>query len=508
MTADFFQTGPRLENTFQSDPLLKKWMTKKLTRPHQEEALLQLDRCGAKAILQWSEFSKDAQKNIPRHVPFDAWGRRIDHIEMSNGWRELEKEAAREGIVATAYDRKWRAQSRIHQMALLYLFHPSSAFVSCPLAMTDGAARCLETLGATLEQKKAFQNLISKNPEQFWTSGQWMTEKTGGSDVGGTSTQALASGQEFKLFGTKWFTSATTAQMSLALAKLPGSETLSLFFVELRDSQGKLKNIEILRLKDKLGTQAMPTAELQLKGTPAQLVGEAGHGVKSIATMLNITRTYNAICSVAHMRRGLDLLQSYSRERRAFGHYLKDLPLHKSWLQELEYRWRRCFAFAFTVAELLGLDECGEITQQQKLELRLMTPLLKLYTARECMSVTSQVCEGFGGTGYIEDSGIPVLLRDAQVFSIWEGTTHVLVLDFLRAIKKEPGSRDWLQEQLNAIQKNLLHLSRESQQLFGDLQEQYVSSVSNWEDQASPWALGFARLYAENKLLIETGMES
>jgi putative acyl-CoA dehydrogenase len=217
----------------------------------------------------------------------------------------------------------------------------------------------------------------------------------------------------------------------------PGSRGLSLFYTETRDAQQRLKKIEILRLKDKLGTRAMPTAELQLIGTPARLVGGEGQGVRKISSLFNITRVYNSICALGHMRRALDLAQSYSSKRKVFGKRLMDHALHKSNLERLELEFRKSFDLTFYVAHLLGKDECGTASEAERILLRALTPVVKLFTAKRCMEVVSEVVEIFGGVGYIEDSGLPTLLRDAQVFSIWEGTTNVLALDFLRALQKE-----------------------------------------------------------------------
>jgi len=289
--------------------------------------------------------------------------------------------------------------------------------------------------------------LTSTDPAQFWTAGQWMTERTGGSDVSGTSTDAakLNGPSEFgathALSGTKWFTSATTSQMALTLARpegaAAGSRGLSLFYLELRDPAGKLNNIQIHRLKDKLGTKALPTAELSLQGTPARVLGGEGDGIKKIANVLNITRIYNSICALGHMRRALDLAQSYSGKRKAFGKLLNEHPLHRETLRWLEEDFRRCFALTFFVAHLLGKEEVGEITASERVLLRVLTPIVKLFTAKKAINISSEVVEMFGGAGYVEDTGLPRLLRDAQVFSIWEGTTNVLSLDMLRAFEKE-----------------------------------------------------------------------
>lgn len=444
---NFYQEGPRLTNTYRSDETLQKFLSKFLPAEVQKEALPHLDHLGEKASSDMLHWAEDAETNIPRHIPFSPWGKRIDHIKTAHGWQQLEKMAAEEAIVATAYKRTHGAFSRVYQMALLYLYSPSSAIFSCPLAMTDGAARALELYGSDDLKKRALPHLLSTDPKTFWTAGQWMTERTGGSDVSGTATDAqkFSGPSEFgathELHGTKWFTSATTSQMALTLARpegaTAGSKGLSLFYLELRNREGELNNIEIHRLKDKLGTKALPTAELSLIGTPARVIGNEGDGIKKIASVLNVTRIYNSICATGHMRRALDLATSYAKKRKAFGKILIEHPLHKETLRQLEEDFRRSFVFCMFVAHLQGQDEVGEISASRRILLRTLTPILKLYTGKKAIKISSEVVESFGGAGYIEDTGIPRLLRDAQVFSIWEGTTNVLSLDMLRAFEKE-----------------------------------------------------------------------
>src|SRR6185437_1654897 len=177
------------------------------------------------------------------------------HIEVSPLWKEAAVIAAEKGVVATAYERKHGALSRIHQMALLYLFHASSDVYTCPLAMTDGAAKTLSVHGNAALVERALPRLTSRDPKKAWTSGQWMTERTGGSDVGLSETIARADGDKFRLFGTKWFSSATTSQMALTLARPdgnpPGGSGLALFYVEVRNDDGSPNGVFVNRLKDK-----------------------------------------------------------------------------------------------------------------------------------------------------------------------------------------------------------------------------------------------------------------
>jgi alkylation response protein AidB-like acyl-CoA dehydrogenase len=343
--------------------------------------------------------------------------------------------------VATGYEREFGSLSRLVQFAKLYLYQPSSAIYTCPLAMTDGAAKLIETHGDEELKNGAFKHLISRDPKQFWTSGQWMTERTGGSDVGGTQTEARLENGEYRLYGDKWFTSATTSQMAMTLARLPGSPEgsrgLSLFYLETRTPDGKLKNIRVNRLKDKLGTDALPTAELTLEGTPAKLIGGEGGGVRKIATLFNVTRVYNACCAVGNMRRGIALARDYAPRRIAFGKPLSEQPLHLETLSWLQIQFEAAFHLVMHAAELLGKEETGEASAQDSAVLRGLTPIVKLYTGKQGVAVTSEVIESFGGAGYIEDTGIPRILRDTQVLAIWEGTTNVLSLDLIRAIEKE-----------------------------------------------------------------------
>jgi alkylation response protein AidB-like acyl-CoA dehydrogenase len=284
--------------------------------------------------------------------------------------------------------------------------------------------------------ERAVPHLITRDPNEFWTAGQWMTEITGGSDVGLSETVAKEADGVFRLYGRKWFTSAISSQMALTLARPegnpPGGRGLALFYLETRDDDGRPRNIQINRLKDKLGTRKVPTAELMLDGTPAELVKGSSDGVRNIAPLLNVTRLWNGISAVSLMRRGVALASDYARKRVAFGAPLSEKPLHRDTLATIEAETEAAFHLAFYVAELTGRSETGEISEDDAPLLRVLTPVMKLTTGKQAVLVASEVLEMFGGAGYVEDTGLPVLLRDSQVLPIWEGTTNVLALDTLR----------------------------------------------------------------------------
>jgi hypothetical protein len=226
--------------------------------------------------------------------------------------------------------------------------------------------------------------------------------------------------------------------MALTLARPEGNpqggKGLALFYLETHDADGNLNHILVHRLKDKLGTRKVPTAELTLDGSLAQPVLGLDNGVRNIAPMLNVTRTWNAVSAVSYMRRGLALAADYAARRIAFGAPLSEKPLHVETLAGLQAEFEAGFHLTFAAIDLMGREEAGEADEAQRSLLRLLTPVAKLMTGKQAVAVLSEIVESFGGAGYVEDTGLPALLRDAQVFPIWEGTTNVLSLDVLRVL--------------------------------------------------------------------------
>lgn len=438
----FFQAPPLLGDAFKTDRLLRQYVKRVISEDARRVIEPELAEMGAITAKLYEKRVSDYAAE-PKLTQWDAWGNRVDEIVLTPLWQDARRVAAERGVVGTAYEQKTGRFSRLHQFALAYLFDQGTAVYTCPLAMTDGAARTLSLSGNKALAERAVKRLIARNPAEAWTSGQWMTERTGGSDVAISETIARpAENGRYRLYGTKWFTSATTSEMSLTLGRPegnpPGGRGLALFYVETRGPDGKLNGILINRLKDKFGTRQVPTAELTLDGTLAEPVMGIEDGIKNITPMLLITRTWNAVAAVSIMRRGLSLARDYAKKRVAFGAPLADKPLHADTLAGVHAEYEGAFLLSFRLVELIGKEETREVSEDEVQLLRFLSPVVKLTTGKQAVAVSSEILESFGGAGYVEDTGLPSLLRDAQVLPIWEGTTNVLSLDLLRALARNP----------------------------------------------------------------------
>lgn len=482
MTPDAVQTPPTLDNQYDADRVLQSYLGRVLPPEIRAAITPGLREMGELAGKELYELQQDDLENEPTLTRWGPWGDRVDQIELTDVWDRAEEIAAKRGVVATAYEQTHGAHSRVHQMALAYLFIPSTDMYGCPLAMTDGAARTLVESGNERLIDKAVPRLTARDPDAFWTSGQWMTEISGGSDVSKTLTTASSNENgPWRLHGRKWFTSAITANVALALARPEdnptGSEGLALFYVPVREDGDLADGIYVNRLKDKLGTRKLPTAELHLDGAAAHLVSDTPqHGTQHIGPMLSVTRTWNAVTATAYLRRGLALARDYARKRDAFGDSIINHPLHQETLADLQAQVEGMLHLSFRLAELLGRQETSEATSAERDLFRLLTPIAKLTTAKQAVAGTSEVLEAFGGAGYVEDTGVPFLLRDAQVLPIWEGTTNVLALDLMRRLMETEGLIPLREE----FERCLSPLETPSLQEAGRTARQTFEDAANW----------------------------
>jgi putative acyl-CoA dehydrogenase len=345
-----------------------------------------------------------------------------------------------------------RAVSRVHQFAKVCLFTATSACFSCPLAMTDGAAKLCELLlrgGETGNGLVAriYERLTSSDADTFWTSGQWMTERTGGSDLSGSETVATPidgrGPSMYALHGYKFFTSATLSECAFTLARVGDDARLSLFAVrvERRGDGNGYRGIRVAKLKDKAGTTALPTAELELDGCEAVLLGARGRGIPLIANLFNLTRIWTAVCSAGSFGYALATARDYARRRRAFGKLLQDHALHTGTLARIEATYRGALVLCFESVRLMGIAEQQQQQQDsdEALCLRILTPLCKMSVSRHAYFGIADCIELLGGTGYMRDATLlPSLLAGQQANVLWEGTANVLSLDVLRVAAKSP----------------------------------------------------------------------
>ncbi|KAG1598376.1 hypothetical protein G6F47_006469 [Rhizopus delemar] len=454
-SSGFMQDPPSLRNQYEDDIVLRNILKKTMPKSILDSIEPDLSRFGERVIGDILAMGDDVEdpNNYPRLKQYDAWCRRVDEITTAKGWKELNDVAAEEGLIAIAYERKYNEYSRIYQFAKQYLYSPSAAMYSCPLSMTgmiykNGAARVIELLGTQEMKETIYSRLISRDPKLFWTSGQWMTERPGGSDVSRSETVAELvdpSTNTWSVSGFKWFSSATTADIAMLLARTvdpkqgtvqPGSKGLSLFVAKMRNPDGSLNGVHVHRLKNKFGTKGLPTAELELVGMKATMMGNPGRGVPNIASILNISRIYASLGVVSYLRRSLAIAKDFSLKRQVFNQTLDKVPLHVTTLAGLELTFRACIQIVFCCIELLGRAECQKATKEDLLLLRLLTPISKCYVCKIGVQAISEAMEALGGQGYMDDTGLGRLLRDGQVNMIWEGTTNVMAVDVLRVMRE------------------------------------------------------------------------
>ena len=317
----------------------------------------------------------------------------------------------------------WHGGSRLTSLALGYLYAQAECGYFCPACMTDGAAFVLERHG----RADLAARLVQAATEGAWEGAMFLTEETGGSDVGASTTRATQADGAWRLDGAKWFCSNANAGLILALARMPGgapgTRGLGLFAI-----RGDAAGLRRLRLKDKLGVRSMATAECELVACEAELIAGENEGFKAMAEMVNLSRLYNAVTSVAVARRALREGQKNGAWRRAFGGPLSAKPLYQRAVAGLAVDVRG--------ALLLVLDAADHFERDRPLT-RALVCLAKAETARLAVRAASEGCELLGGNGYVRPWVTERLLRDAQVLPIWEGTSNIQALDLLRGIAKE-----------------------------------------------------------------------
>lgn len=436
-------------NWFTSEPALVRLMESRLGACF-EAARPRLERMGDGIANEGAEWSQLADHHGPRLVTHDRLGNRIDEIEYDGSYRKLQQLGYGGGIVAATYDPALAAERgdapKALTFGLAYLFSQSETGMACPVCMTDGTAYMLDRY-ATPELKARFiPRLASMDLSTLFTGAMFLTEKEAGSDVGNVLTVAKGGrnvpGEEVTLWGDKWFCSNVDADVIMILARPEGAPdgTRGLgLYVLPRHIDGKRNAYRVNRLKDKLGERSFPTGEVTLEGARAYLVGGPGEGFRQMTQMLNLSRLYNAVASVAVMRRAVVEAIAWAEGRVAFKKSVINHPLMAEQLMDMACEQRLALNWSFRAVALMDKAVTGRGTPQDERALRMLTPLLKYWLGKRAIETVSEGVEALGGNGYIEDWPMARVMRDAQVLSIWEGTSNILALDAFRAIRKESG---------------------------------------------------------------------
>ncbi len=369
------------------------------------------------------EHGRRAERNLPVLHTHDRYGNRVDRVELDPSWHWLLRGAIEREIPSLP----WRTRdpgAHVVRAALFMLWNNTNAGVMCPVSMTHAAVPALR--GAAPEQAGEWEpRLTLPDYERGALAGMAMTERQGGSDVRANITRAEPFGDGlYELHGHKWFCSYPPCDIFLVLAQAPGG--LSCFLVE------RGHGMEFQRLKDKLGTRSLPSSEVEFHGALGRLVGEEGRGVRAIITMVNHTRLDCLLGSAAGMRRGTLEAIHHARHRSAFGSRLVEQPAMVNVLADLALSSEAATVAAMRVARSYDAGEADAPFR------RIATAVMKYWICKRVPGHIGEALECLGGNGFVEDSGLPLLYRDAPLSSIWEGSGNVSALDVLRAMVTDP----------------------------------------------------------------------
>ena len=470
-------------NLFDTDPDLGRLLPLYLPAPLLQHLLPHLRQLGGQAGGVLDTLAQTADQNPPQLLHRTRSGVDAQRIVKHPAYVEMERMAFSEyGLAAMSHRAGvlgWPAPlPAAAKYALTYLFVQAEFGLCCPLSMTDSLTRTLRRFGTPELVERYLPQLTTLDFDRLYQGAMFMTEQGAGSDVAATATRALPDGDAWRLHGDKWFCSNPDADLAMVLARIDGApagmQGVSLFLLPRTLDDGTANAYRIVRLKDKLGTRSMASGEIRLEGARAFLVGEAGRGFQQMADMVNHSRLSNGVRAAGLMRRACSEALFTARERRAFGRRLIDMPLMRRQLLKLLLPAEQARSMVFQTADALQRADAGAAGAQALL--RILTPLIKFRACRDARKVTGDAMEVRGGCGYIEDWADPRLVRDAHLGSIWEGTSNIVALDVLRAIRRE-GS-------LPALDKHLRGLLAEAP-LHADARRVFEATLARTLDRAA-----------------------
>lgn len=397
------------------------------------------------------ELGFEANHYPPVLKTFDRFGHRRDTVEFHPAWHELMTLAVAQGLHTAPWAQP-RPGAHVARAAGFYMLGQIEAGVQCPMAMTYGAAAVLRhapELAAEwlprLFSRHYDPSFRPAGEKQGALMGMGLTEKQGGSDLRGNTTRAdpVDGGEAYRLVGHKWFFSAPMCDAFLVLARAP--KGLTCFFLPRWTPDGRPNAIRLQRLKDKLGNRANASSEVEFENALAWRVGEEGHGVATIIEMAVYTRLDCVLGSAGLMRQAAAQALHHATHRYAFQRRLVDQPLMANVLADLALETEAATALAMRLARAFDQNDPAEAALA-----RLVTPAAKYWVCKRAAPLTAEALEVLGGAGYVEESLMPRLYREAPLNSIWEGSGNVMALDVLRGLTREPAAVEALETELSA----------------------------------------------------------
>jgi acyl-CoA dehydrogenase len=407
------------------------------------------DRLGALAGGRLDELARVADKHPPVLHARDRFGRDEDWIDYHSSYREMEQIAFGDFQFHAMSHRAGtlgmdRPLPAVAKYALQYLFVQAEFGLMCPISVTDTSIHLIRKFASAELQDYLLPKMLSDDPATQWKGTQFMTERSGGSDVGAIETMARGEDGVWRLYGDKWFCSHADADVALLLARPEGAPAgtrgLALFALPRRLKDGSRNAYRIVRLKDKLGTRSMASGEILLEGAVAYLVGDAGRGLKQMMEQVNLSRLSHGVRAAAMMRRCVNEALVCARSRMAFGKTIIEYPLLRRQLLKIAVPTEQSLSMFLFAASAMDRANAGE--KEAESLLRILTPLLKFRACRDNIPVATGAMEVRGGNGYIEEWVHARLIRDAHIGVLWEGTSNINALDIVtRAVGKSRAHR-------------------------------------------------------------------
>jgi putative acyl-CoA dehydrogenase len=386
-----------------------------------------------------------ANENPPKLRTHDRYGHRIDEVEFHPAWHDLMTTAIGNGLHAAPW-RDQRPGAHLARAARLYVWGHAEAGHLCPVSMTYAIIPALRHAPDLAAQYEPLLAATAYDPgrrpaaaKRGLTAGMSMTEKQGGSDVRANTTTATPAGDgTYRITGHKWFTSAPMGDLFMVLAQTPSGPTCLLLPAVLPD--GTRNAMHLQRLKDKLGNRSNASAEVEYDNATAWLVGEEGRGVRTILDMVNATRLDCVLAAATGLRLGVIHAAHHANHRAAFGRKLRDQPLMANVLADLAIESEAATLVAMRLAAAADRAAGGDPGEQAFRRLALAA--VKYHVCKLAPAHAAEALECLGGNGYVEESGMPRLYREAPLQSIWEGSGNVAALDALRALTRQPESAE------------------------------------------------------------------